>query len=674
MLTITSASQPAASGAQPAVPAGPPGIYFAPVAPAPRLTVEPMDVAAFVGVAPRGPAWELTDDPALDRPGPFRARSVAVPLDRWDDYLELYGAFEGPGLLPYAVAAFFAQGGRRAYVVRVVTAAGGGQAPAGCTGFELDAAGGRCVLRLRARNEGTWGDRLAITMSFTASPLQATVLAPDQIQFGPGGAATAGTTLRISGTPGQPAALAVVSALTRAGRPADPGSDLVATLDRQVPMGPDSAFEVVEAALAVDDNDPLRLRQERHLALGLACGHPRFLPGVLTAESRLVEAVPGGTGPLLPDAGLQDLVTSRVTPGQDRSGLIALSDVFPQDSDPAGTGGVDAVRGAPEVATLVVPDLYALAVTPLRQVADDPPAASPRFRVCAPPPVTPPPPPPPSASLTGLLLDPTDPCGLAHIVDQQQQLVRFAEDVQVVALLDVPYGLRPAQVPHWRSLFDSSCAAAYHPWLRGVGPQNSLVLVPPSAVAAGLIARCELREGVSRGPANEVAGSIVTVTDLVDDQQHAELFRLGVDVYRLQTGGVYLTSARTLSMDPTWRQLSVRRLLLLIERAVRRQLQWTVFEPNGQQLRESLTRQLDTLLAALFDDGCFAGTTTQDSWFVNVASGAQLLGEADRGQLIVEVGVAPSAPIEYIIVRVAVQAEGTIRTTVTTGPAVIGHG
>jgi hypothetical protein len=670
VLNITSASQPIADGALPGVPLGSPGVYFAPVAPAPRLTIEPMDVAGFVGVAPRGPAWELVDDPALDAPGPFRARSVAVALDRWDDYLELFGAFEGPGLLPYAVAAFFAQGGRRAYVVRVVTAAGRDEAPLGCTAFELRTETGALVLGLRARNEGTWGDRLVVTMSFTRRPFEATGLSPDQVRLGPGSVAPAGTTLRIS-TPSQPATLAVIAALTRVGRKADPGYDVVATLDRQALMTADSTFEAVEAELAVDDKDPLRLRQERHTALGLARGHPRFLPDVLTAESRLVEAVTDGTGALLSDAGLQDLVTRRIVPGEDRSELIALEDLFPRGSDPAGTGGVDAIRGAPEVATLVVPDLYALGVA-IPQPPDIPPAASPRFEVCAPRPVTPADALSPG-TLKGLLLDPTVPKDFAQIVDQQQQLVQLAEDLQVVALLDVPFGMRPAQVPHWRSLFDSSYVAGYHPWLRGVGAQNTLVLVPPSAVAAGLIARCELREGVSRGPANEVASSIVTVTDLVDDQQHAELHRLGVDVYRLETDGVYLTSARTLSMDPTWRQLSVRRLLLLIERAVRRQLQWTVFEPNDQQLRESLTQQLDTLLAALFDEGCFAGTTAQDSWFVNVASGALLSAEADHGQLIVEVGVAPSEPIEYIVVRVAVQAEGAIKTTVTTGRAVIGH-
>ena len=123
------AGQPAADGTSIGVPLGPPGVYFAPVAPAPQLTIEPMDVAGFAGVAPRGPAWELVDDPALSEQGPFRARSVAVPLDRWDDYLELFGAFEGPGLLPYAVAAFFAQGGRRAYVVRIVAADDGQAAP-----------------------------------------------------------------------------------------------------------------------------------------------------------------------------------------------------------------------------------------------------------------------------------------------------------------------------------------------------------------------------------------------------------------------------------------------------------------------------------------------------------------------------------------------------------------
>lgn len=669
MITAASAGQGLAGGGLTGLMPGPPGVYLAPVAPAPlRLTVEPMDVAGFAGVAPRGPAWELTDDPAISE-RPFRARSVAVPLDRWDDYLELFGAFEGPGLLPYAVAAFFAQGGRRAYVVRIVTAADGQKAPLGCASYRLDMPSG--PLRLRARNEGTWGNWLDITMTYIRGPFEAAGLPPGQILLSPGSVAPVGTTLRVS-TPGQPAVLGVVSAITRTGRRADPGYDVVATLDRPVPMTTASTFEVVEAELTVSDKNPARLRQERHTALGLSPAHPRFLADVLAAGSRLVEAVTDGTMDLLPDVGLLSVDAVLAEQGQDRWDAVTLADMFPYGNEPAGTGGTDALRGAPEVATVVVPDLYAPDTAVPEQEPETPVTPSPGFRICAPrPPV--PAAAAPAVPLTGLRLDPADPGDLARIVGQQRQLVRLAEDLQVVALLDVPPGLRPAQVPHWRSLFDSSYAAGYHPWLRGVDPRDSLALVPPSAVAAGLIARCELREGISRGAANEVASGIVDVTDLVDDDQHAALHRLGVDVFRMETDGVYLASARTLSMDPTWRQLSVRRLLLLIERAVQRQLQWTVFELNDQQLRESLRQQLDALLAILFADGCFAGATPQDSWFVSVASGAGLAAEADSGQLVVEVGVAPSEPVEYIVIRVAVQAEGTIKTTVTTGPAVTGH-
>src|SRR5215831_12146637 len=109
------------------LPLGAPGVYRLPDDEPPRLNAQRMDVCAFVGVAPRGPAfvpvvdgefpggWRMVTDP--DRP---RRRSVAVSVASFDEYRRLYGAFEGPGTLPYAVACFFEQGGRRAYIVRIV--------------------------------------------------------------------------------------------------------------------------------------------------------------------------------------------------------------------------------------------------------------------------------------------------------------------------------------------------------------------------------------------------------------------------------------------------------------------------------------------------------------------------------------------------------------------------
>src|SRR5215472_10959996 len=91
-----------------------------------------MDVCAFCGVAPRGPArvpvvnekWPDTR-PSVE-PGRPIDRTRAYAVESFTEYQRLYGGFEGPGLLPYAVASFFEQGGRRAYIARIVHDYGAG--------------------------------------------------------------------------------------------------------------------------------------------------------------------------------------------------------------------------------------------------------------------------------------------------------------------------------------------------------------------------------------------------------------------------------------------------------------------------------------------------------------------------------------------------------------------
>src|SRR5436853_2724977 len=108
------------------IPLGAPGIYKLPDSPLRALTGVRMDVCAFVGVAPRGPVrvpvvnekWP-GDRPLVEDARPLN-RTVALAVESFDEYRRLFGGFEGPGLLPYVVAAFFEQGGRRAYVARIV--------------------------------------------------------------------------------------------------------------------------------------------------------------------------------------------------------------------------------------------------------------------------------------------------------------------------------------------------------------------------------------------------------------------------------------------------------------------------------------------------------------------------------------------------------------------------
>lgn len=643
------------------VPLGAPGVYVVPERPAPPPLGVPMDECAFVGVAPRGPAWvEAEGDD-----GPTRAQATAVAVRSWDEYRLHFGGFEGPGLLPLAVSSFFEQGGRVAHVVRVVSrvrAADG--APAGRAaltfGPSVRTANGGAA-GLLARDEGAWGRNLRATLSFTATvlPTEAGAAADRRLPLGSAPLA-GGTLLRI--TAGGAALLRVVESCEREPVPGDADGERrwVAWLDLPV-TDPITRVELVEATVDVADLDPTLERHERFDHVGLLPVHPRWLGAVVAEQSRLVELAPGSEDGVLPVAATLDAASTTVDDGtgEDRYALVDEADVL--------DAGVAAAVAVPAVALLAVPDLYAPgSLAPLEDVVPPTTLAGADFAECVPlrshrPPSVAPPP-----ELKGLLLDPGVPSELAQIVVRQQAVVRLAEQARVVALLDVPPGLRPVAVHRWRRRFVSSYAAAYHPWVLvprdGAGGRDRLVSVPPSAVAAGVIARVERAAGLARGPANEVAYGVPALAARVAADEHAELHWEGVNVFALEPDGVFLTGARTLSTDRSWRQLTARRVVTMVERSVAQQLQWVVFEPNTATTRTAVRTRVDTLLRDLFRAGAFRGAHPDQSYFVRTAEGASLSVENDEGRLVCEIGVAPSEPMEFLLVRVIREGDGTIRT------------
>jgi len=350
--------------------------------------------------------------------------------------------------------------------------------------------------------------------------------------------------------------------------------------------------------------------------------------------------------------------------GQDRYAQVSPDDFFGTllEGDDAATDGLDALLRVPEVASVVVPDLYSPARVPVTaQVTDPPTFAGPAFAPCVTPPgdtaVTPQPP-----GLDGLRLDPLDATELAIIVTLQNQVVSCARALGIVALLDVPPGLTQQAILRWRANFDSSYAAAYHPWLRAPLASTSapLVTANPSAFAAGIIARTERIYGVPHGPANELAAGAVDVTDRVDAARHAVLHRAGVDAYLVRTDGIWLMGARTLSRDPSWRQLNVRRVVSMVERTILSELAWTVFEPNDRVVRTRIELLVGGLLRQLFAQGAFAGATPAESYFVHTASDAALPLESDQGRLICQIGLAVAEPLEFILVSISRNAEGAL--------------
>lgn len=636
-----------------ALPLGAPGIYDLPVPPVRALTGVRMDVCAFAGVAPRGPARarETLSDGSV-----MRRRSTAVAVESWDDYVRLYGAFEGPGRLPYAVSAFFDQGGRRAYVVRIVHDYGGPDDDAGVATAALGPVG------LRARNEGSWGSSLRATLSFAARPLtfDAAGSSTTQLALPAGTDLAAGTLLRIDG------ALRVVSQVVDAGLPADPGFARYATLDSALP-GPPAAADVVEGTFAVDDRAG---RGETFLAVGLSAAHPRWLAGVLQQESELVEP-DGAWGDLLPaDATLAPFAAEAFAAVDDRYPEIVPDDFFqagfvPGDEadDESFVSGVHCLLGVEDAAMLVAADLYEPSpVVPVEDIRPPANLAGSEFQRCADPP-----PRPLQAvyvpRLDGLLLDPG--ADFETIVALQRRLADVAAySRRFVALLDVPPGLPDGRILDWRARFGTAFAAGYHPWLeasRLATTYASPVQVNPAAAAAGIVARRELLYGVPFGPANELAAGIVDVVDRVSPARHAVLHQNAVNVFLHERDGVLLTAARTLSRDPDYRQLSVRRLVTMIELALERELQWLVFEPNTDALRGRLRQTLLVFLRALYRANAFVGAGESEAFFVRCDETLNPQPVVDAGQLVCEIGIAPAEPLEFIVLRIARDGDGTLR-------------
>lgn len=649
--------------ATPGLQLGAPGVYPAPRVVEPAFQPVRLDVAGFVGVALRGPV------------------NTPVLVTSWTDYLRRFGGFAAPAgavgpdrLLPYGVQAFFEQGGERAYVVRVCPPYDG---PGDDAASEAATARFRVGdLGLRAADEGSWADRLRVRLEYDlVERFLSRVTVEGEVPVPAGVAFPAGSLVRVRwpGLTGGGELRWAAEPMVRVDDRGRPRRVAVLTPAAGVEVGDDPALAargepvevaVVTAAVVVEDPDPELVRTERIAGLGLHPFHPRWLGAVLDLESLLVAADGPLGDALLPEDPLLTPVPARLTSaGADRWDRIGERSFF--DDDPVGFDpldesphrGVDAISRVSEVAMLCAPDLT-WAWKGSGAVVEEPGPRRPQWQfgpchvdqapltysVAA-----------PSAHLDGRF-------ELDAIVARQERLVAIAElRRRFVALLDVPVEIPVSSIARWRTHFDSSYAAAYHPWLgvpRRTGP--GLVLSPPSAFAAGITAARERRFGLPWGPANELAHGAVTLGDVVTDAVHDRLHQSGVNVFRAERDGFRLTAARTLSGDRDYRQLSVRRLMTMLALTLDRQSQWIVFEPNTLDLRDQLVHAITMLLRGLQRLGAFAGATDNESFFVQCDDELNPPASQALGQLVALIGVAPAEPLEFLVLRITQDAEGHV--------------
>ena len=109
--------------------------------------------------------------------------------------------------------------------------------------------------------------------------------------------------------------------------------------------------------------------------------------------------------------------------------------------------------------------------------------------------------------------------------------------------------------------------------------------------------------------------------------------------------------ARVLTSDPAFRYVSVRRLMLFLEKSIERGLQWVVFEPNAEPLWARVRRTIGDFLTVVWRNGALEGTTPAEAFFVKCDRATMTQADIDLGRLIVLVGVAPVKPAEFVIIR-----------------------
>ncbi|MFE5791125.1 phage tail sheath family protein [Streptomyces sp. NPDC056503] len=339
----------------------------------------------------------------------------------------------------------------------------------------------------------------------------------------------------------------------------------------------------------------------------------------VNAASALIEITEPGTGAAPARPAPQTVTLAPALPVPAGSGAPFTPEVYVGDADRrSGIGGLEAVE---DVTTVAVPDLM-------------------------------------SAYERGLI-------DLDGVLAVHQGLITHCELMgDRVAVLDPPPGLSPQEVAGWRSGragYDSRYAALYYPWIDVADPSTGRVSpVPPSGHVAGVWARNDDQRGVHKAPANEVVRGAVSLRTQLTKGEHDRLNPIGVNCIRAFPGrGIRIWGARTLSSDPAWRYLNVRRLFNYLEESILAGTQWVVFEPNDDALWARIRRTVSAFLVNEWRKGALFGLSPEEAFYVKCDRETNPAESVDSGHVVCEIGVAPVRPAEFVVFRLSQLTSGT---------------
>jgi phage tail sheath protein FI len=256
--------------------------------------------------------------------------------------------------------------------------------------------------------------------------------------------------------------------------------------------------------------------------------------------------------------------------------------------------------------------------------------------------------------------------GVTALPVQQAVIAHCERLADRFAVLDAPNGagmFGANSVEAFRRSVDSArgYSALYYPWLRVLSAATGKEIVaPPSGHICGIMARVDNNRGVHKAPANEFVDGAFGVQTTMSNEEQGLLNLAGINVIRVfQAGGrPRVWGARTTATDLNWLYVNVRRLFLYLEESIQEGINWAVFEPNNLELWQKLKRTITEFLTRVWNDGGLFGASAEEAFYVKIDEELNPFSEQRLGRLNIEIGVRPTYPAEFIIVRIGIWPGG----------------
>ena len=207
---------------------------------------------------------------------------------------------------------------------------------------------------------------------------------------------------------------------------------------------------------------------------------------------------------------------------------------------------------------------------------------------------------------------------------------------------------------------DSIMGAYYFPWVQMydmVADKN--IFAPPSGGVCGIYGRVDGTRGCHKAPANELFKTALGLKYNLTDAEQELLNPKGINCIRDFPGrGIRVWGARTISSNPEWRYVNVRRLFCMVEQALQNGTNWVVFEPNTRDLWKKITRNITAFLLNIWKSGALFGDSPEEAFYVRCDDELNPPESIDAGYVVIEIGLAPAKPAEFVVFRVSQKTLG----------------